>query len=139
MRVSLKQYVVSPFALVVSVMFWHQAARAADQVNSQAGLVVYSDMNYIELEGEFSGLQIALVPYNDGQRSHRKVLWRSGGPFLNSPLLLDPVEEGKILKIQVPEGDPLAGAWTLTLKGNVIDAVAAGGNLKYSLKKISIR
>jgi hypothetical protein len=47
--------------------------------------------------------------------------------------------EGKTLKILVPQGDALAGTWTLTLKGSVIDAVGPGGHLKYSLKKISIR
>ena len=95
-------------------------------------------MNYIELEAEFSGLQIALVPYYDGKRSHRKVLFRSAGPFLESPLLLDAIEEGKTLKIMVPQGNELAGPWTLTMKGNVIDAVGPGGHLKYSLKKISV-
>jgi hypothetical protein len=96
-------------------------------------------MNYIESEGEFSGLQVTLVPYYDGEKSHHKVLWRSAGPFLNSPLLLDAVEEGKTFKILVPKGDDFAGSWTLTLKGNAIDAIAAGGHLKYSLKKISTR
>jgi hypothetical protein len=104
-----------------------------------AGLAVYSDMNYIESEGELSGLQVTLVPYYDGEKSHYKVLWRSAGPFLNSPLLLDAIEEGKTLKILVPQGDDLAGAWTLMLRGNVIDAVGPGGHLKYSLKKILVR
>lgn len=126
-------------ALVVSLVLEHHVARAADQGNSPAGLVVYSDINYIELEGEFSGLQVALVPYHDGEKSHRKVLWRSAGPFLNPPLLLDTIEEGKTLKILVPQGDDLAGAWTLNLKGNVIDAVGPGGHLKYTLKKILVK
>jgi hypothetical protein len=140
MRVFPEQFAVRiTAALIVSLLVGHQAARAADQGNSPAGLVVYSDMNYIELEGEFSGLQVALVPYFDGEKSHYKVLWRSAGPFLNSPLLLDAIEEGKTLKIVVPQGDDLAGAWTLTLRGNVIDAVGPGGRLKYSLKKILVR
>ena len=140
MNVSPKQFTtILTAALISSLMPGHQAARAADQVNSPAGLAVYSDMNFIELEGEFSGLQIALVPYFEGEKSHRKVLWRSAGPFLNAPLLLDATEDGKTLKILVPEGSDLAGAWTLTLKGNVMDAVGPGGQLKYSLKKISVR
>jgi hypothetical protein len=139
-RVSPKQVAARLIAaLIVSLMLGHHPVRAADQGNSPAGLVVYSDMNYIELEGEFSGLQVALVPYYDGAKSHHKVLWRSAGPFLNSPMLLDAIEEGKTLKILVPQGDDLAGAWTLTLKGAVIEAVGPGGHLKYSLKKISIR
>ena len=86
MRVSSKQVSVHvAAALIVSLMLGHHAVRAADQVNSPAGLVVYSDLNYIELEGEFSGLQVALVPYYDGAKGHHKVLWRSAGPFLNTP------------------------------------------------------
>ena len=140
MNISLKQFMKSfTAALILSLMTGRQAARAADQVNSPAGLVVYSNMNYIELEAEFSGLQVALVPYFDGEKGHRKVLWRSAGPFLNTPLLLDATEEGKTLKILVPQESELAGAWMLTLKGNVMDAVGPGGHLKYSLKKISIR
>ena len=140
MKVSPKQFTMRlAAALILSLMPGHQAARAADQGNSPAGLVVYSDVNYIELEGELSGLQVALVPYFDGEKSHRKVLWRSAGPFLNAPLLLDATEEGKTLKVLVPQGSDLAGAWTLTLKGSVMDAVGPGGQLKYSLKKISVR
>jgi hypothetical protein len=125
--------------LVTSLLLGSHPARAADEANSAAGLIVYSDMNYIELEGEFSGLQIALVPYYDGEKRHRKVLLRSAGPFLDPPLLLDTTEEGKTLKIVVPQGNELAGPWTLTMKGNVIDAVGPGGHLKYTLKKISVR
>ena len=140
MRVSLKQFAARlTVAVIVSLTFGQHAARASDQGNSSAGLVVYSDINYIEVEGEFSGLQVSLVPYYDGEKTHHKVLWRSAGPFLNSPLLLDATEEGKTLKVLVPQGDDLAGAWTLTLNGDFIDAVGPGGHLKYRLKKISIR
>jgi len=125
-------------ALIASLLLGDYPARAADQGNSSAGLVVYSDMNYVEQEGEFSGLQVALVPYYDGEKSHQKVLFRSAGPFLNSPLLLDAIEKGRTLTVLVPQGNELAGAWTLTLNGNVIDAVGPGG-LKYTLKKISIK
>jgi hypothetical protein len=113
-------------------------AGAADKTNSGAGLAVYSDMNFIELEGEFSGLQIVLVQYIDGDKRRQKVLWRSAAPFLNAPLLLDAVENGNVLKVVVPQGNDHAGAWTLTLRDKVIDAVGPN-DMKYSLKRISAR
>ena len=62
MRVYPKQFATRiTAALIVSLMLGYQAARAADQRNSPAGLVVYSDMNYIESEGELSGLQVTLA------------------------------------------------------------------------------
>jgi hypothetical protein len=138
-QVSQKQFAISlTVGLIASLPLWHHGARAADEGNSSAGLAVYSDMNYIELEGEFSGLQVVLVPYYDGEKGRRKVLWRSAGPFLDPPLLLDAVQEGKTLKVLVPREKGEAEAWTLTLKGNVFDAVGPGG-LKFRLKKISIK
>ncbi|CCE11255.1 exported hypothetical protein [Bradyrhizobium sp. STM 3843] len=140
MRVSLSRFGTGIVAtLILALLLDSSSAYAADEANSSAGITVYSDMNYIALEGEYSGLQIALVPYYDGEKSHRKILFRSAGPFLDPPLLLDAVEEGKTLKIVVPQGNELAGAWTLTLKGNLIEAVGPGAHLKYSLKKISVR
>jgi hypothetical protein len=110
-------------------------AWASDEVNSAAGLAIYSDINFIEMEGEFVGLQVVLVPYNDG-KSRVKMLWRSAGPFLNPPLLLDVDQQAKIFKVVVPAGQDDAGAWTLTLKGNILYAVGPG-SLKYNLKRIS--
>jgi hypothetical protein len=95
---------------------------------------VYSAMNFIENEREFVGLQVAVIPYRDGQ----KLLWRSAGPFLNVPLLLDVVLVGDTLKVVVPDGDEDAGVWNFSLKGNVLYAVGPKG-LKYSLKKISLK
>ena len=114
------------------------ASWGADQGNSPAGLAVCSDMNFIEDEGEYAGLQIVLVPFNDGERMKQKALWRSAAPFLNTPLLLDIIEDGKSLKVVVPDGQDYAGAWTLTLKGNVLTA-SGPRSLKYSLKKISVK
>jgi hypothetical protein len=125
-------------AFVIVALFQTCAAHAADEGNSAARLTIYSDMNFIENEGEFSGLQIVLVPYYDGEKSRRKILWRSAGPFLKPPLLLEAVQEGKSFKVLVPQESDDAGAWTLTLRGNVFDAAGPGG-LKYSLKKIRIK
>jgi hypothetical protein len=50
-------------------------------------------MGFIEDEGEYSGLQVVLVPYYDGEKTKQKILWRSAGPFLNTPLLLDIIED----------------------------------------------
>jgi hypothetical protein len=124
------------FYAIVSafLLFAASISQAADQGNVPAGLAVYSDMNYIELEGEYVGLQIAVVPYQGGQ----KVLWRSAGPFIDAPLLLDVTKVGKTFKVVVPEGHDTSGEWKLTSKGNVIDAVGPG-DLKYSLKKIALK
>jgi hypothetical protein len=100
---------VAHFVLVALLLVPEQAARAADKTNSGAGLAVYSDMNFIELEGEFSGLQIVLVQYIDGDKRRQKVLWRSAAPFLNAPLLLDAAQNGNVLKVVVPEGNDYAG------------------------------
>ena len=104
---------------------------AADERNSPAGLAVYSDINFIENEREFVGLQVAIVPYRDGQ----KLLWRSAGPFLNAPLLLEVTKVGDVLRVVVPDGDDDAGVWNFTHRGNVLYAVGPKGQ-KYNLKKI---
>jgi hypothetical protein len=123
-------------AVVGFLLTCSNCAKASDEVNSAAGLAVYSDINFIELEGEFVGLQVVLVPYNGGAKSRLKMLWRSAGPFLNPPLLLDVDQNGKTFKIVVPAGQEDAGAWTLSLKGNVLYA-AGPGSSKYTLKKVS--
>lgn len=110
------------------------SAQAADERNSPAGLVVYSDLNFIELEREFVGLQVAIVPDSEGQ----KVLWRSAGPFLNAPLLLDAVKIGNALQVVVPDGDRYKGIWKLEVKGNTMYAVGPEGQ-KYGLKRISLK
>jgi len=108
--------------------------RAADERNSPAALAVYSDLNFIENEREFVGLQVAIVPYRDGQ----KLLWRSAGPFLNAPLLLDIAKMRDTLRVVIPDGNDDAGIWNFTLKGNVLYAVGPRGQ-KYNLKKISLK
>jgi hypothetical protein len=120
--------------LLTFLSLGENVARSADERNSPAGLVVYSDLNFIENEREFAGLQITIVPYRDGQ----KLLWRSAGPFLNAPLLLDVVSVGKTLRVVVPDGDDDAGVWNFSLKDNLLYAVGPGGR-KYSLRKISLR
>jgi hypothetical protein len=110
------------------------AVRAGDETNSPAGLAIYSDINFIEVEGEFVGLQVGIVPYRDGQ----KVLWRSAGSFLNPPLLLDIAKLGNTLKVVVPDGDPFTGVWKLNLKGNFLYAVGPDGQ-KYNLKRIGLK
>jgi hypothetical protein len=133
------KFVLSILVLMTLSPSGEGAVQAADAGNSPAGLTVYSDMNFIELEGEFVGLQIALIPYNKGgEPTRNKVLWRAAGPFLDTPLLLDAVQNGKTLTVVVPEGDETAGTWTLTLKGNVFDAVGPR-SLKYKLKRITVK
>lgn len=118
-------------ALLALLIGSRDVLHAADQINSRTGLVVYSDLNFIELEGEFVGLQIAIVPYRDGQ----KILWRSAGPFLNPPLLLNVVKVGDEISVVVPEEDPYKGRWKLNVKNNIMYAVGPEGQ-KYSLKRI---
>jgi hypothetical protein len=124
------------FAIVGLLFISVSTAKAGDERNSSAGLAVYSDVNFIELEREFVGLQVVLVPYYDGQKSQLKILWRSAGPFLNTPLLLDADQDGATYKVVVPSGENDAGNWTLSLRGNVIYATGPG-SIKYSLKRIS--
>jgi hypothetical protein len=123
-------------ALMGFLLICGNIAQAGDEGNSAAGLAVYSDMNFIELEREFAGLQVVLVPYYDGEKSRQKILWRSAGPFLNTPLLLDADQDGKTFKVVVPNGHDDAGNWTLSLRGNVLLAVGPGSSM-YSLKRIS--
>src|SRR6185437_14848451 len=58
---------------VIGFLLIFGGAQAADEGNGAAGLVVYSDMNFIELEREFVGLQVVLVPYYDGAKSRLKM------------------------------------------------------------------
>jgi hypothetical protein len=133
------KFALSIILAVMAFPLSERAARAADEGNVAAGLAVYSDMNFIEDEREYVGLQIALIPFNkDGKPTRYKVLWRAAGPFLNTPLLLDAVQKGKSLTVVVPDGNETSGTWTLTLKGNVYDAVGPG-SLKYTLKKITVK
>jgi hypothetical protein len=46
--------------------------------------------------------------------------------------------QGKTFKVVVPAGQDMAGAWTLTMKGDILYA-AGPGTLKYTLKKISLK
>jgi hypothetical protein len=126
-------FVVTP---IVLLLVCGNIAKAGGETNSAAGLAVYSDINFIAEESEFVGLQVVLVPYIDADKSRLKMLWRSAGPFLETPVLLDVDQQGKTFKVVVPAGQELAGAWTLTLKGNVLYAVGPGSS-KYNLKRIS--
>lgn len=121
------------------------AASAADGgKNSSGGLVVYSDLNFIQSEGEFIGLQVAIIPYreSDGEPSRQKLLFRSApGPYLNAPILLDVVKVGAAVKVTVPkrsEYDDFAGVWNFSLKGDILSAIGPSGQ-RYDLKKISLK
>jgi hypothetical protein len=126
-------------------LFTEGALLAADKGNVPAGLDVYSSVNFIELEREFVGLQIVVVSYVEEDARKQKVLWRSAGPFLNPPLLLDAVPVGKNLRVVVPDGDSYSGSWNLTLRGNSMiasgpDPVAKGQEKQViTLKKLAVK
>lgn len=120
-------------AIVFALLAWSGPGRAQDESNSPAGLAVYSDLNFIQQEGEFVGLQIAIVPDHEGQ----KILWRSAGPFISPAVLLDVVKTGDVLKVVVPDSDLYRGVWRLTLKSNVV--YADGPNGKFVLKRIRLK
>lgn len=113
--------------------------------NVPAGIEVYSDMNFIEDESEFYGIQIVLVTYLDDEKREvkQKVLWRSAGPFLDAPLLLDAIVVGKDLKVVVPDGYGdigTSGAWILSLRGDSIIATRPkGGGRGFTLKKLTLK
>lgn len=114
------------------------AVLAADRGNVPGGLEVYSALNFIENEGEFSGIQVTLVPYVEGHAMKQKVLWRSAGPFLDLPLLLDVVAVDKNLRVVVPDGDGFSGTWNLSLRGNAMIANGPNGQV-FTLKKLTVK
>jgi hypothetical protein len=123
------------FALVawmlVSMSVVPTAAMAGD---TPLGMRVYSGMNVIKTEGEFSGLQVAIVPYSRGL----KALWRSGNGRLDPPLLLDVVKEGRTMKVVVPDDNDMFGEWILTPDGNVLHA-RGPRDLHFDLKEIPFK
>jgi hypothetical protein len=125
---------ISIVLVLFSFVFYTSVSNASDQGNISAGLAVYSDLSFIESEREYAGLQVSIVPYHGGQ----KILWRSAGPFLDEPILLDAVKDGSVFKVVVPEDNDLSGYWNLILDGDVINAAGPRG-LKYKLKKISVK
>ena len=48
----------------ILMCFWQAAPAIAEGSRDDAGLQIYSDMGFVREEGEYSGLQIAIVPYN---------------------------------------------------------------------------
>jgi hypothetical protein len=135
-------------ALSLGLVFSTGTVLAGDKVdvpgrsNVAAGIEVYSAMNFIEDEREFYGIQIVVFSYLDGQQDWKKqVLWRSGGPFLESPLLLDAVAAGNDLTITVPDGNNdvgLAGTWKLSLQGSSMIATGPKGKV-FTLKKLTVK
>lgn len=128
MRNSLK------LALLLGALSLPRIAHSADRANIAAGFVLYSGMNFIELEREFVGLQIALISYDGGQR----VLWRSAGPFLRQPILLLATATGKDLTIVVPDGDLYPGKWRLSLQGNLMTATGPN-EVTFKLKRLETK
>jgi len=99
-------------------------------------------MNFIEDEGEFYGIQIVVVTYIDEGVRKQKVLWRSAGPFLDPPLLLDAVVVGKNLTVVVPDGYGdigTAGTWNLMLRGDSMIATRPEGGRGFTLKKLTVK
>lgn len=116
---------------VLAIIYVWSASCAADVT---VGMRVYSQMNYTPSEGEFYGLQVAIVPYSKGQ----KILWRSGSGRLDEPLLLDAVGNGDVLKVVVPEENDQFGEWTLSQDGKVIHA-RGPRDLHFDLREIPFR
>lgn len=106
---------------------------ARDQSNSAAQMHIYSGLNYTEGEGEYYGLQIAMVPFKGGQ----KILWRSAGGYLDEPILLNGVTKGGVITVQVPNDRDDAGTWTLRMQKDGIHADGPRG-LKFKLKELPL-
>jgi hypothetical protein len=96
------------------------APRAGAQERDMA-LRIYSDIVFINEEGDWDGLAATLVPYSDGI----KVLWRSAGPFVYPATLLNAVADGEFLVIEVPPeyAGYASGTCYLLQKGNTLTAV----------------
>jgi hypothetical protein len=91
-------------------------------------------MNYIEEEGEHSGLQVIIVPYTGGY----KLIWRSGEGRLIEPLLLDATKRGQTFHVRVPNSEDDSGDWVLSLDRNLIHAVGPRG-LHFDLHETAFR
>jgi hypothetical protein len=115
------------------------APRDADERGGDAGLQIYSDMGFIRDEGEYSGLQVIIIPYNHYYKSTKeKILWRSGEGYLDTPLLLEGVRDADKIKLTVPEGSAEHGEWVLTLNGNHLSAKGPRG-LHHELEKMRLK
>lgn len=108
---------------------------SADERHSYAGLSVYSDLNFVAIEGEYYGLQIIIVPYVQGVDRREKLLWRSAGGRLDEPLLLDVTRVGNTLKVHVPKENDFSGEWTLMFKGRALHASGPRG-FQFDLLKL---
>jgi hypothetical protein len=127
--------------IVVGLVIFLSAATEfaeADERYSYGGLAIFSDLALNATEGEFYGLQIAIVPYDSSGGVGQKVLWRSAGGKLDAPLLLDAIKVGDTFKVHVPEENDSAGDWTLSVKGNFMAAVGPRG-LKFNLKRLNTK
>jgi hypothetical protein len=102
-----------------------------------AALRNYSDLTFNKYSGDWNGLAVTLIPYNAPQTTgewHIKVLWRSTGPEVKPPVLLDAVPDGEFLVIEVPTYEG-SGTWKLLEKGNTLTAYnVATGNV-HKLKR----
>lgn len=113
------------------------AAESWQGVRNDEGMLFYSSMGYIAEEGEYSGLEIIILPYNPQYGAFKyKVLLRSGNGYLDTPLLLDATVHGKELKVTVPPGYDGAGEWVLIPDRNSLFAQDPIGN-RYLLKKVT--
>lgn len=130
----------SIFLVCCLIMTSTYAAQSWQGIRNDQGMLLYSNMGFIEEEGEYSGLEVAIIFYNPQYGSFQyKVLWRSGSGYLDTPLLLNAVvQQDSTLKITVPRGYDEAGEWILTIAENSLFAKGPLGH-SYELKKVAFR
>jgi len=127
------------WCIVLYCIFVSSTSIAASWRGTNEGMSFYSDMGFIEEEGEYSGHQIIIMPYNPYHDSLKyKVLWRSGNGYLSEPLLLDGVVQDDTITIIIPSGNEESGKWKLRIKGDDLLAEGPPGH-SYTLHNVKLK
>lgn len=95
------------------------------------GLDIYSDMTVNTEEDDVNGLQIILIPSDQGDQ----LLWRSAGGLVAKSLLLGYTQKGNVIRVTVPADNDNFGEWVLTLGSASIHATGPRG-LHYDLRRV---
>ena len=126
---------IGPAILALFIVLSSVASGNARQVNDPAaGLWAYSHLELNELEGEYNGLQVVIVPYDGGI----SVLWRSANGSFDKPLLLDARRNANTLTVVVPQSNQLSGTWTLAVQEKSMVAEGPRG-LHFKLSRLSAK
>src|SRR5947207_14965406 len=105
-------------SILFSTMLTVAAVSAGLASAHSVPLSIYASMAVNELEGEYNGLEVALLFYN----GRTEVLWWSANGSLEKPLLIETRRAGTALTLSVPEGNQLHGNWRLELHQHFIQA-----------------